>query len=129
MNPVVHFEMPYRDASRAATFYASAFGWKSNLLGPQMGDYLLLVTAESDARPDQPRGAIQGGMFPYKKEWPMQHPSIVIAVPEIKAAMKRILDAGGKLLGEPMTIPGIGEYISFVDTEGNRSSILQPLES
>lgn len=29
-------------------------------------------------------------------------------------------------LGEPMEIPGIGRYVSFLDTERNRSSMLQP---
>ncbi|HYG51470.1 MAG TPA: hypothetical protein VD905_11235 [Flavobacteriales bacterium] len=40
--------------------------------------------------------------------------------------MKKITDAGGKVLGEPVEIPGIGQYVSFLDTEGNRVSILQP---
>jgi len=25
--------------------------------------------------------------------------------------------AGGKPLGEPMEIPGVGQYVSFIDTE------------
>ena len=35
--------------------------------------------------------------------------------------------AGGKVLGEPMEIPGVGKYVSFIDTEGNRVSMLQPI--
>ena len=35
--------------------------------------------------------------------------------------------AGGKVLGEPMEIPGVGWYVSFLDTEGNRVSLLQPI--
>jgi predicted enzyme related to lactoylglutathione lyase len=42
--------------------------------------------------------------------------------------MKKVADAGGKVLGDPMEIPGIGQYVSFTDTEGNRVSILQPAE-
>jgi hypothetical protein len=38
-------------------------------------------------------------------------------------------DAGGKVLGEPMEIPGIGLYVSFFDSEGNRVSMMQPNES
>jgi len=34
---------------------------------------------------------------------------------------------GGRVLGEPMEIPGVGLYVSFDDTEGNRMSILQPV--
>lgn len=44
-----------------------------------------------------------------------------------RVAMKDITNAGGKVLGEPMVIPGVGAYVSFMDTEGNRVSILQPL--
>ena len=59
--------------------------------------------------------------------WPAQYPSVVIAVGDIHASMKKVTDAGGKVLGEPMEIPGVGQYVSFFDTEGNRVSILQPL--
>jgi predicted enzyme related to lactoylglutathione lyase len=38
-----------------------------------------------------------------------------------------VTDEGGKVLGEPMEISGVGEYVSFFDTEGNRVSMLQPL--
>jgi uncharacterized protein len=41
--------------------------------------------------------------------------------------MKKVAEAGGKVLAEPMEIPGIGHYISFIDTEGNRVSMLQPI--
>jgi len=27
MNPVVHFEMPYQDATRVMKFYRTVFGW------------------------------------------------------------------------------------------------------
>ena len=126
MNPVVHFELPYEDRARAERFYATAFGWKTQFLGPDMGDYVLLTTAEADAKPGTHAGAIDGGMFPKKPDWPMQHPSVVIAVPDIARAMQVVRDAGGEILGEPHTIPGVGQYVSFVDTEGNRISMLEP---
>jgi len=31
------------------------------------------------------------------------------------------------VLGEPMAIPGVGQYVSFTASEGNRVSLLQPL--
>ena len=33
---------------------------------------------------------------------------------------------GGEVIGEPMAIPGVGEYVVFRDTEGNHNSIIQP---
>ena len=51
----------------------------------------------------------------------------MIAVADIRASMARVEAAGGRVLGEPMAIPGTGDYVSIFDTEGNRISILQPL--
>lgn len=127
MNPVVHFEMPYRDRERAVRFYAAAFGWQYEMLGDDMGGYVTLTTAVSNVKAGAPAGAIGGGMFPYKPDWPMQYPAVVIAVEDIHAAMTRVRQAGGEVLGEPMPIPGVGDYVAFTDTEGNRHSMLQPV--
>jgi uncharacterized protein len=126
MCPVVHFEMPAEDRDRMTGFYEEAFGWKAQKLGPEMGNYVIVTTTETDAKPGAPAGAINGGFFPKKADWPAQVPAIVIAVKDIKAAMRKVGQAGGKVLGEPMEIPGIGQYVSFFDTEGNRVSMLQP---
>src|SRR3954470_16789869 len=128
MNPVIHFEMPYDDSGRLAAFYKAVFGWKMQSMGEQMGNYILATTIPSDGngRPTKP-GAINGGFFPKKPDWPAQHPSVVIGVGDIQQAMAKVRQAGGQLLGEPMDIPGVGAYVSFTDTEGNRVSLLQPL--
>jgi predicted enzyme related to lactoylglutathione lyase len=54
---------------------------------------------------------------------------MVIAVEDIKEHMKKVEKAGGKVLGEPWDIPGVGLYVAFIDTEGNRVSMLQPSRS
>lgn len=127
MDPVVHFEMPYEDASRVAAFYSAAFGWQTQALGPQMSNYVVANSCEvTNGRPSQP-GAINGGFFERQPEGPAQHPSVVIAVEDIQASMAKVVQAGGVVLGEPMNIPGIGAYVSFVDTEGNRAAMLQAL--
>ncbi|MFO1089669.1 MAG: VOC family protein [Hyphomicrobiales bacterium] len=125
--PVVHFEMPYEDETRVAAFYERAFGWRTNALGPAMGNYVVAQTTESgaDGRPTTP-GAINGGFYRKKADWPAQYPSVVIAVEDVVQAMQSVTDAGGRVLGEPMTIPGVGLYVSFLDSEGNRVSLLQP---
>jgi uncharacterized protein len=131
MNPVVHFEMPYEDRDRMSEFYKNAFGWQVQKFGPDMGEYVVAVTTEMDEEtkfPKQP-GRINGGF--YKKSEKFNTPSAVIAVEDIHEAMKKIEEAGGKLLpgqkeGEPDDVPGVGLIVSFIDTEGNRMSIIQP---
>ncbi|MES2481870.1 MAG: VOC family protein [Pseudomonadota bacterium] len=127
MDPVVHFELPCDDRERLARFFETAFGWKSQMLGPEMGHYVIVTTAQDDANPGAMRGAINGGLYTRTADMPAQFPSIVIGVKDIRASMRKVEQAGGKVLGEPMDIPGVGAYVSFTDTEGNRSSMLQPL--
>jgi predicted enzyme related to lactoylglutathione lyase len=127
MNPVVHFEMPYDNRARMAKFYESAFGWRTKMLGEEMGNYVLATTTETDESGPKRPGAINGGFYPNNPDWPAQHPSIVIAVEDVVESIKKVAEAGGKVLGEPMAIPGVGQYISFIDTEGNRVSMLQPI--
>ena len=130
MNPVVHFEMPYEDKNRMASFYEKVFGRQAQMFGPEMGEYVLATTTETDEkRVPKTLGAINGGFFKRTKD--NQYPSVVINVTDIRESMKKVKDAGGKLIdmekpGEPMDIPGIGLYIGFTDTEGNRVSMLQP---
>jgi uncharacterized protein len=127
MDPVVHFEMPYENPKRMANFYTSAFGWQTKLLGKEMGNYVVASTTETDTRGPVRPGAINGGFYPRQKDLPDQCPSFVIAVDNLEASMKKVVDAGGKVLGEPTDIPDVGRYISFVDTEGNRASMLKAI--
>lgn len=127
-NPVVHFEMPYQDYHRLMEFYSKAFGWQMQKHGKEMGDYVTAQTTETDKnRMVKTPGTINGGFFPKKEDRPEQYPSVVIAVENIKEAMNKVNNAGGKVLGEPMEIPGVGHYVSFIDSEGNRVSLLQAL--
>ena len=136
MNPVVHFEMPAEDRARMSKFYETAFGWQTKQMGPEMGDYVVVTTAETDpndptGRPTTP-GTINGGFYQKTDDPLSQYPSIVIAVDDIQAAMQDVAAAGGKVIGghlrngEPDEIPGVGLFASIIDTEGNRISLLQP---
>lgn len=130
MNPVVHFEMPAENRGRMRKFYESVFGWQTQQLGKEMGEYVLVTTTQTQENglPTKP-GIINGGFFSKTKD--NQYPSVVIAVDDIKKHMKKVEKAGGKVLGgqkpgEPDDIPGVGLYVAIIDTEGNRVSLLQP---
>lgn len=131
MNPVVHFELPAEDRDRMSDFYTKVFGWEAQKLGPEMGNYTVVTTSErgEDMFPKE-RGMINGGFF--QKGGDNCCPSVVIAVDDIKEASNVITEAGGKVIGghlengEPDEIPGVGLYSAFIDSEGNRLSILQP---
>lgn len=127
MNPAVHFEMAAGDRQRAADFYSKVFGWKSTLLGEEMGNYVTVETSacDGDGRPSDPE-VINGGFY-MKTETNYHEPSVVIAFDDINESIKEVNATGGRVLGEPMDIPRIGQFASFIDTEGNRVSMLQAL--
>ena len=125
MDPVIHFEMPAEDTERVRKFYESAFGWQTTSLGPEAGDFVLAFTIDTDEKTRMPkkRGAINGGF--YKKATPDQHIKLTILVDDIREAMKKIEVAGGKVLGEPFELPGVGLFCDIIDTEGNLVTINQ----
>lgn len=128
-NPVVHFELPAEDRARMRKFYEGAFGWETNQLGPEMGDYIVVHTAETDEN-DMVKtpGTINGGFYQKHKVDPMgQQPSVVISVDNLEEAIERVEASGGKIHGTPYDIPGVGRYVSFIDTEGNRNSMLEAI--
>ncbi len=127
MNPVVHFEMPTKNKKRVKKFYEVAFGWEMDQLGKEMGHYLLATTTPLDKnRMHKEKGAINGGFFQYGPEGKIPH--LVISVDDLKKHIKIVKKVGGKIIGKPMDIPGIGKFVMFSDTEGNQVGMLQPVK-
>ena len=130
--------MGYFDRERMKKFYETAFDWKLQQLGAEMGNYVVAHTAETDEKGMvKTPGTINGGFY-QKIENPLSHaPSVVICVTDIRKAMAAVEAGGGKILGAmdehgnpsmaPMMIPGVGLWISFMDTENNRVSLMQPM--
>ena len=50
----------------------------------------------------------------------------MISVEDIRAHIEKVKKAGGTIQGEVQEIPGVGLFVSMIDTEGNRVSLLQP---
>jgi uncharacterized protein len=124
-NPVVHFEMPYDDSKRLSKFYGDAFGWELRNMGEKMGNYVLATTTETDSNMMvQTPGTINGGFAPRSEEY--KQPSVVIDVDDITESIEKVKKAGGAVHGELIEIQGVGKYVWFTDTEGNRVSMLQP---
>jgi len=42
--------MPAEDIKRMAGFYSTVFGWKAELLGEEMGNYVTVATGETDEK-------------------------------------------------------------------------------
>jgi predicted enzyme related to lactoylglutathione lyase len=113
---VVHFEIPFDDGDRAQQFYRGAFGWQLQSM-PGMGYVLASTGPTGDRGPTEP-GFVNGGMFS-RSVSPSPGPLVVVDVPSINEALRRIGELGGEtVLGrQPVGTMGFSAYVR--DTEGN----------
>lgn len=120
MARVVHFEIEAADLERAKRFYSTAFGWELNQQGGEYGNYVVLKTGEDGTM------GINGGLY-QEDQKKLNAFSCTIGVEDIKASIKQVQAAGGKVESEePIDIPGVGLYAKCEDTEGNKFTLLQP---
>jgi len=114
----VHFDITAEDPDRAVSFYEEAFGWKFNHWGgggPM--DYWLIDTGDT-----QP--GINGGLS-RRGEGDAAATTNTIDVESLDDAVEAVKRAGGEILQERMSIPGVGWFAAFADTEGNHFGLMQ----
>lgn len=123
MDSVTHFEIPCDDTARAQKFYQDVFGWQFAKL-PDM-DYHMITTTETDPQTMMPKqsGAINGGMR--QRQQTGEAPIIVLNVPSLDDRLKKVEEAGGKVVLPKMDIGAYGFYACASDTEGNVIGIWQ----
>lgn len=115
---VVHFEIPYDDGDRAQKFYADTFGWQLMSL-PEMG-YTMVTTGPTDPESGPTEvGFVNGGMFQRSDDYPGKGPNVVVDVPSVDEALRKVEAAGGKALGAKQPVGDMGFSAYFADPEGN----------
>jgi predicted enzyme related to lactoylglutathione lyase len=114
MGRPVHFELQVSDVAKSQKFYGDLFGWTFQ----QFGEFpYWLVNTGDDQQP-----GINGGMMPSQG---LQNWVNTIAVDDIDAMMKQVVDAGGAIVVEKTAIPGMGWYCYGKDLDGNIFGMMQ----
>ncbi len=116
MPRVVHFEITAEKSERAVAFYEKVFGWKIEKWSGPM-EYWMATTGPADQM------GINGAIMPKTVS---QNVILWMDVPNLKEALAKITEAGGKQVSPEMPIPGIGISAYCMDTEGNQFGVLQP---
>jgi len=127
MNKVSHFEIPYEDQERAQKFYEEVFSWEITKFSDE--GYYLAFTTKSDPNTMMPfeAGAINGGLLK-RDSIGAEHPLLVIDVPNIDDHIKKVEDAGGKVIMPKLSVGDSGFFARVADTEGNVIAIWQQLK-
>ncbi len=116
MDYVGHFEIPAKDLERSKKFYANVFSWHAHDILEMSYTMLHTVETDKDNMP-QKMGAINGGMIS-EEDNGGTNPVLVITVPSIDDYVKKIEEAGGKMVMPKTEVGDMGFYARFTDTEG-----------
>jgi predicted enzyme related to lactoylglutathione lyase len=103
--PIVFFDIAGPDAAKLRSFYSAAFGWKigsSNLIGRDS------------------TGGLDGAL----REDPPQK-VLYLGVPDVTAALKGVVEAGGAVVQPRMEIPGVVILGLFTDPAGNAMGLVE----
>ena len=110
---VVHFEIASPNLERSADFYRELFDWEVG--AEEIDGYRLVRTAEASIGGGLLRAP--EGVFPYV--------TIYVSVPDLHATLQRSEELGGKVIVEPMPIPGVGSFAMFQDPDGVMVGIIE----
>lgn len=128
MSRVVHFEVYADDMARAREFYTKVFGWEFTKYDGGSFEYWMIVTGK-----DTDLG-INGGMLKRMEHSEGEKPIMgsyvnTIGVGSLDESIKKVTDAGGKVVVKKNAIPKMGWLCYCNDTEGNIFGMMQPDES
>jgi len=109
---ISHFDVHADNVERARKFYERVFDWRFSPWGPP-GFFMIATGDESDpgihgAVHDRPDDGHRRVGF-----------ECTIAVDDVDAIARLVVEQGGRVTVPKMVIPGVGELIEFSDIEGN----------
>jgi predicted enzyme related to lactoylglutathione lyase len=109
---LTHFAINTDDVEATQAFYADVFGWTFQAYG-QAGFVQIM-----DDVGESPIGAIQQHRQ-LLADGPTRGFECSFGVDDVDDVRSRVIDAGGTILMERSTIPGVGHLIAFQDRGGN----------
>ena len=118
MPTLAHFAINADDVPRARSFYEAVFGWTFAAWGPP-NFYQIDTGADAPVR-----GALQArrNLVADKKTIGFE---CTIAVDDLDAVEKAVLEHGGEVALSRSVIGGVGTLMFFKDTEGNIFGAMQ----
>jgi hypothetical protein len=122
----VHFEIEAGEPERAMKFYGELFGWTFKQWGEE--PYWLVTTGDPKAP------GIDGGLMPRRGAGPDGAQPVnafvcIVDVPDIDAALARVVALGGTITVPKMAVPTVGWLGYAKDPEGNVFGMMRMDES
>jgi uncharacterized protein len=119
-NSFVWYELMTSDVASAKTFYAKVVGWTTQDMPMPGMTYTLLQVGDTQV----------GGLMPLPSEartagmrscW-----VAYVGMDDVDIAAAQVKRSGGKILGEPRDIPGVGRFAMVADPMGAAFNLFKP---
>lgn len=104
----VWFHLRTSNPEAAARFYGEVVGWKSSTMEMEGASFPMFSNAQETVAHVEPQAKGPACFVSYA------------AVDDVDAAARRVKDAGGKVLGDAVDMPGIGRMVEVQDQDGAR---------
>jgi uncharacterized protein len=111
-NPICHWELMVNDVDRARAFYSRVFDWKFDTSSPE---YTMIDTGT-------PPG---GSMMKRPPDAPSPALNTYVAVIDIDATLRAVVEAGGQVVVPRTEVAGAGWFAMFLDPEQISVGIFQ----
>jgi predicted enzyme related to lactoylglutathione lyase len=119
--PVVHFEVIGKDASKLQQYYSELFGWQIDADNPMSYG---MVAREGNVNPE---GIGIGGGVGTGPEGYEGHVTFYVEVPDVEAALAKAESLGGTRVWGPEKIMDQVELGQFNDPEGHMIGLVKSL--
>lgn len=116
-NPFVHVELNSKDIGKAQAFYGKLFDWKTHDLPMPDGKYTSIDVGKGTG------GAMHAATLPG------EHASAwlpYVEVDDVKAATKKAVSLGGKIIKDVTEVPKMGAMSIISDPTGANLGLWQP---
>jgi predicted enzyme related to lactoylglutathione lyase len=110
-HPIVHLEISANDAKAASKFYHDVFGWK------------IEVDPNFNYHQFSSEGGPGGGFVTVPDQAKAGEVVAYLSSDDIDASLKKVEQAGGKVLVPRTEIPGVGWFANFADPTGNKMGL------
>jgi uncharacterized protein len=116
-SPIVHFEVIGSDGERLKSYYSELFGWELQDFGGPMN----YATVDREGNTAADGAGIGGGIGGSSELEPENgHATFYVEVRDIRSAIDKAEELGGKRVMGPEEVPGQGIEIALVnDPEGH----------
>jgi predicted enzyme related to lactoylglutathione lyase len=112
--PLAHFAINADDVDAARRFYERVFGWRFEPWGPS--GFFHIDTGDDARRPIFSALQQRRDLLPGTRTVGLE---CTFAVTDVDAIAREVVAAGGRIVAEKFTIPGVGDLIWIEDPSGN----------